>query len=78
MLKERWGQVDFIVRTVWHMPCGRSWQDAFWTPREGFKIAMETSVYTLSRRCAIWSRSLAPKASVLTLTYLGSERVVRY
>ncbi len=76
MLKERWGQVDFMAHCVAYALREELAGRFLDTSREGFKIAMETSVYTFVAAVRHLEPILAPKASVLTLTYLGSERVV--
>ncbi len=75
-LRERWGQVDFMAHCVAYAlreELGGRYLD---TSREGFKIAMETSVYTFVAAVRHLEPLFSPGASILTLTYLGSERVV--
>ncbi len=75
-LRERWGQVDFMAHCVAYAlreELGGRYLD---TSREGFKIAMETSVYTFVAAVRHLEPLLSSGASILTLTYLGSERVV--
>ncbi len=75
-LRERWGQVDFMAHCVAYAlreELGGRYID---TSREGFKIAMETSVYTFVAAVRYLEPLFSPGASILTLTYLGSERVV--
>lgn len=76
MLAERWGTVDFVAHCVAYALREELAGRFLDTSREGFKIAMETSVYTFVAAVRHLEPILAPKASILTLTYLGSERVV--
>lgn len=76
MLAERWGGVDFVAHCVAYALREELAGRFLDTSREGFKIAMETSVYTFVAAVRHLEPILTPKASILTLTYLGSERVV--
>ncbi len=75
-LRERWGQVNFMAHCVAYALREELAGRYLDTSREGFKIAMETSVYTFVAAVRHLEPLLTPGASVLTLTYLGSERVV--
>ena len=44
--------------------------------REGFRVAMETSAYSLLAVGRLCRRILSRDASILTLTYFGGEKVV--
>src|SRR5262249_48329263 len=46
------------------------------TSRDGFKLAMEISAYSLLAVCRTARGILSDRSSVLTLTYYGGERVV--
>ncbi len=76
LLKERWGRVDFVAHCVAYALREELAGRFLDTSREGFKIAMETSVYSFVTAVRHLEPILADGASVITLTYLGSERVV--
>lgn len=75
-LQEQWGQLDFLVHAV-------AWSDKkeldgrfLDTSRENFRRSLEISCYSftdLARRAA---PLMTDGGSLLTLTYLGSERVL--
>jgi len=72
------GHLDFFVHALAFAP--REALDGMYadTKREDFKIALDVSAYSLVRV----SRAVMPlmqnrQSSILTLTYLGSERVVQ-
>jgi len=76
-IKESFGSLDFVVHGVAFAQ--REELEGLYldTSREGFRIAMDISVYSLT---AI-ARRAAPlmegrNGSILTLTYLGGERVI--
>lgn len=76
-LRETWGSLDILVHSVAYA-LREELRGAFLnTTREGFRVALDVSVYSLVALC----REAAPlmegrDGSVLTLTYYGSEKVV--
>lgn len=77
-LKEKWGCLDGFVHSIGFAPreaIAGDFLDGI--SREAFKIAMDISAYSfpaLAKACLPLMEGR--QASVLTLTYLGSERVV--
>ena len=75
-LKAEWGTIDFIVHSVAYAN-GDDLKERFAkTSREGFKLALDVSAYSL---VAVTQRALpvmAPGGSILTLSYLGAAQVV--
>lgn len=75
-LKSRFGAVDFAVHSVAYALredlAGRFIE----TSREGFKVALETSAYTFVAMAKALEEIFADDASVITMTYLGSQRVL--
>ncbi|MFF1925226.1 enoyl-ACP reductase [Streptomyces sp. NPDC058221] len=72
---ERHGQIDFIVHAVAHADKDELAGGLAATSRAGFTHAMESSVYSLIGLAGAARPHLAPHASVLSLSYLGAERV---
>jgi len=75
---EQIGHLDFVVHALAYAP--REALDGMYadTTREAFRIALDISAYSL----VAVSKALLPllkdrQASIVTLTYLGSERVVQ-
>jgi enoyl-[acyl-carrier protein] reductase I len=75
---EQIGQLDFVVHALAYAP--REALEGMYadTTREAFRIALDISAYSL----VAVSKALLPllknrQASIVTLTYLGSERVVQ-
>ncbi len=73
---EEFGKIDFLVHSIAYCPMDDLKGETVETSREGFRIAMETSVYSLLAVTRHARGILADNASVLTLTYFGGEKVV--
>jgi enoyl-[acyl-carrier protein] reductase I len=75
-LKERYGKLHAVVHSVAFAPADELKRDFVDTSREGFRLAMDVSVYSL---IAV-SRAAAPLmedgGSITTMTYYASEKVV--
>jgi len=76
LLKRVWGKVDFLVHAAAFAPRTALEGKFVATTREDFRIAHDISAYSL----AALSQSALPLmtggGSILTLSYLGAERVV--
>ncbi len=75
-LKERWGTFDFVVHAVAFAPKEALSEPFVQTSKEAFDIAMDISVYSLIELSRHMLPLLNPGASILTLSYLGAERVI--
>ncbi|MEO5364309.1 MAG: enoyl-ACP reductase [Magnetococcus sp. DMHC-8] len=73
---ERWPHVDFIVHSVAFAKKEELTGYYYHTSREGFRIAMESSVYSLTALCSRAAPLMRAGGSIVTLSYLGAERVV--
>ena len=75
-LKERYGKLDILVHAVAFAPAAELRGDFLATSREGFRIALDVSVYSL---IAV-SRGAAPLmtegGSIITLSFYAAEKVV--
>src|SRR5436309_6441796 len=75
-LRNKYGKLDAVVHSVAFAPADELKNDFAQTTREGFRVALDVSCYSL---IAV-SRAAAPLmkegGSVVTLTYYGAERVV--
>ena len=76
-IKEKWGEIDFLVHAI-----GFSDKDQLKgsftqvTTRENFKNTMDVSAFSFVDAARRASEMMSPGGSMITLTYLGSERVV--
>jgi enoyl-[acyl-carrier protein] reductase I len=73
---EELGQLDFLLHSIAFAPPSDLQGDTVATSREGFKIAMEISAYSLIALTNAARGVLTDGASVLTLTYYGGEKCV--
>ncbi|MBI1756218.1 MAG: enoyl-ACP reductase [Fimbriimonas ginsengisoli] len=71
-----YGKIDFLVHSAAFANRDDLAGRFIDTSREGFKLALEVSAYSLVRVCRALEPVLADDASVLTLSYLGSVRAV--
>lgn len=76
--EEKFGKLDFIVHSVAFAPSEALQNPFVYTSRDAFLTAMNVSVYTL---VALVQKGLellkkSGSASIITMTYLGSEKVV--
>jgi len=74
--KEEFGQIDFLLHSIAFASLEDLKNDTIRTSRDGFKMAMEISAYSLIACCNAAQEVLSDKASVLTLTYFGGEKAV--
>jgi len=65
-----------MVHAIAGAKAGDLHADFLYTSREGFASAMDISVYSLVALCRAALPLMNEGASILTLSYLGSERVV--
>ena len=75
-LKETYGRLDALAHCIAYAPAEEMKGDFLNTTREGFRIAHDTSVYSL----IALSRGAAPLMTegggIITLSYFGAEKVV--
>jgi enoyl-[acyl-carrier protein] reductase I len=74
--KAEFGQIDFLLHSIAFATLDDLNRDTIATSREGFKLAMEISAYSLIALSNAARPLLSPNASILTLTYFGGERAV--
>jgi enoyl-[acyl-carrier protein] reductase I len=75
-LERRWGTIDGIVHSV-AFANGDDLKARFSdTSRDGFKLALDVSAYSLIAVAGKAKRLMPNGGSIMTMTYLGSERVV--
>ena len=74
--KAAFGTLDFLVHSIAYAPMEDLKGETTNCSREGFRLAMETSAYSLLAVGRLSREILAPNAAILTLTYFGGEKVV--
>ena len=74
-LAAEYGQVDFLVHSIAFAPADELKNRFLETTRDGFKLAHEISVYSLIAVAREISPIIPRGGSIMTMTYLGSDRV---
>jgi enoyl-[acyl-carrier protein] reductase I len=74
--KEVFGQIDFLLHSIAFATLDDLKKETIATSRDGFKLAMEISAYSLLAVVNAARDIFSAQAAVLTLTYYGGERIV--
>lgn len=74
--REKYGKIDFVLHSIAYAPMDDLKGPVHGVSRDGFKLSMEISVYSLIAIVHRARELLNPGGSVLTLTYLGGEKVI--
>lgn len=76
LVKEKWGQVDILVHSVAFANRDDLQGRFVDTSRDGFKLALDVSAYSLTALCQAFEPMLNKNASVMTMTYFGSQKAI--
>jgi enoyl-[acyl-carrier protein] reductase I len=75
-LKARYGKLDAVVHSIAYAP-GEAMQNEFvQTSREAFRVALDTSAYSLVAVARAAAPLMTDGGAILTMTYYGAEKVV--
>jgi enoyl-[acyl-carrier protein] reductase I len=75
-LKERQGKLHTLVHSVAYAPADELKGEFINTTREGFRIALDVSVYSLVAVARAAAPLMEDGGSIITMTYYASEKVV--
>jgi enoyl-[acyl-carrier protein] reductase I len=75
-LKEEYGKIDTLVHAVAFAPAADLRGEFINTSREGFRVAMDVSVYSLIAVTRAAAPLMTEGGSILTLTFYAAEKVV--
>jgi enoyl-[acyl-carrier protein] reductase I len=75
-LRSTWGEIDFLVHAIAYSDKGELKNRYLDTTAENFAKTLDISCYSLTAVCQRAEKMMAPGASVVTLTYYGSEKVM--
>jgi enoyl-[acyl-carrier protein] reductase I len=75
-LKEKYGKIDALVHSIAYAPADALKNEFVQTQREAFRIALDTSAYSLVALARAAAPLMTDGGSIITLTYYGSMRVV--
>lgn len=73
---EKWGKLDILIHCLAFAGKEELSGEFSKTSREGFKQALDISTYSLTRLAQAAKPLMTDGGSIVTLTYLGGERVV--
>jgi len=73
---QEFGKIDFLLHSIAYASLDDLKRDTIDTSRDGFKMAMEISAYSLVATAAAARSVLNDGASILTMTYFGGEKAV--
>jgi enoyl-[acyl-carrier protein] reductase I len=76
-MKDKWGKIDFLVHSIAF--AGKDQLEGAFvdnTTREGFAAAMNISAYSFVDAARRASQMMPDGGSMITMTYLGAERVI--
>lgn len=75
--KEHFGTIDFVLHSIAFADLNDLKNDTVACSRDGFKMAMEISAYSLLALADAVQPILAEHSSILAMTYYGGEKVVQ-
>src|SRR5512134_193233 len=75
-LAESWGRLDFVVHAIAYSDKDQLKGRYVETTAENFSMTMLISCYSFTAVCQRAQRLMSASGSLLTLTYMGSERVM--
>ena len=73
---KEFGKIDFLLHSIAFANTDDLAKPTIETSRDGFKLAMEISAYSLLALCNGAKSIMASGCSVLAMTYYGGEKVV--
>lgn len=77
LVRENWGNLDILVHSVAFANREDLGNRFITTSRQGFNTALDISAYSLVALCRAFEDTFSNGASVITMTYLGSNRIIR-
>ena len=73
---DTFGKIDFLLHSIAFASLDDLRNDTVETSRDGFKLAMEISAYSLLAVANAAKDIMSDRASIVTMTYFGGERCV--
>ena len=75
-VRDTYGRLDFLVHSVAFAPPQEIRNPYVQTSRDGWRLSMDISVYSLVAACRAAAPLMTDGGSILTLSYYGGEKVV--
>lgn len=76
IVAEHWGKLDILIHSVAFASREDLTGRFIETSRHGFQVAMDISAYSLTALCRAFEPIFSESASVITMTYLGSSKII--
>lgn len=76
LVEKKWGKVDIIVHSIAYADKNDLRGRFIDTTRDGFKLALDISAYSLVAVSKAFEPMLSEGSSIITMSYLGAQRVV--
>lgn len=76
LVEKKWGQVDVLIHSIAYADRNDLQGRFIETSRDGFKLALDISAYSLVAVCQAFEELMHEGSSVVTMTYLGAIRAV--
>ena len=76
-ISEKWGKLDFVLHSIASAPKEDLHARVVDCSKEGFLLAMHTSCYSLIKTVKLSEPLMKDGGSILTMTFYGSEKVVK-
>lgn len=74
--KQHFGEIDILVHSIAFANRDELGGPYYDTSREGFRLAMDVSVYSFTALAGAFQPLLRPGGSLMTMTYYGSQKAV--
>lgn len=75
-VKEHWGSLDILVHSIAYANKDDLRGPFMDVSRDGFKLALEVSAFSLPALCKAFSPLMPEGSSIITMTYHGSTKVI--
>ncbi len=75
-VKSNWDNIDILVHSIAFAHRDDLHNRYMDTSREGFRMAMDISAYSLVALCKAFEPMLNPNSSVMTMTYYGAQKYI--
>ncbi|MCC9620990.1 enoyl-ACP reductase FabI [Thalassospira sp. MA62] len=75
-IEQKWGKLDFVLHSIAFAPMDDLHGRVIDCSREGFLTAMDISCHSFARLAQRAEKLMSDGGTLLTVTYLGAERVV--
>lgn len=74
--KSEFGKIDFLLHSIAFADTNDLKKDTIQTSRDGFKLAMDISVYSALAVCNAAKDLMSERSSIAMMTYFGGEKCV--